>query len=459
MADPELDNMLLTFKDYIKFEEKFDPRKHFLSSEVNLNDILHEADITGDTKKNYLDAFKLLLKHVHHDGLFYYGNNPDACKYINYILYKEVEHNIKRSYDKDLTLLFQKFLHAYGKKYGRPNRCISNIYNIKHETYNTINALYNVYDKYKKCYLFNKDTVHRGCTLFDDFFASYDNYMRDTKSKSLKFNEILQNIEEHAKNSVPLYRLGCYNYKTEPRSPKLFKPDPVQNSETHKEVQISQTRLQSVDNIPQYETHVKTHTLQTQLPESVSSSQTEKENLQTDKENLQTDKENLQTDKGNSAHVNHSVNDSHQGTSLQQTIDPPKRADEERTQLFPKFQTPIIPSYFSERPLYSGQHGHGAEQVISKEVEVSSPSVMSTITSALKDVDPVPVVGVSGGMSALFLLFRYTPVGAFFRGGRGRVRRIPSGFHGPFSGEFPNFQDYEGGYIGYGPMSMNPLAE
>ncbi|SCA82058.1 VIR protein [Plasmodium vivax] len=81
----------------------------------------------------------------------------------------------------------------------------------------------------------------------------------------------------------------------------------------------------------------------------------------------------------------------------------------------------------------------------------------SAITEVLGSVDPVPVVGVSGGMGALFLLFRYTPVGTFFRGGRGRAHRIPRSFNGQFLGGFPGYDDYEVGHIGYGPM--NPLAE
>ncbi|VUZ99826.1 PIR protein, fragment [Plasmodium vivax] len=68
-------------------------------------------------------------------------------------------------------------------------------------------------------------------------------------------------------------------------------------------------------------------------------------------------------------------------------------------------------------------------------------------------VDPIPVVGVSGGMGALFLLFRYTPVGSFFGGRRGRFRQIPRSFNGPFPGDFANFQEYDGGFIGYGPMN------
>ncbi|KMZ94040.1 hypothetical protein PVMG_02266 [Plasmodium vivax Mauritania I] len=85
-------------------------------------------------------------------------------------------------------------------------------------------------------------------------------------------------------------------------------------------------------------------------------------------------------------------------------------------------------------------------------------SMKNAISGFMNEVEPAPILGVSGGMGALFLLFRYTPVGAFFRGGRGRVRRIPSGFHGQFPG-FPDYHEYDGGYIGYGPMNINPLAE
>ncbi|EDL42688.1 variable surface protein Vir6, putative [Plasmodium vivax] len=76
---------------------------------------------------------------------------------------------------------------------------------------------------------------------------------------------------------------------------------------------------------------------------------------------------------------------------------------------------------------------------------------MDTSEGSITVLDPnthaIPQVG----------LMRIIQVGAFFRGGRGRVRRIPSGFHGPFLGEFPGYEEYDGRYIGYGPM--NPLAE
>ncbi|SCA60587.1 hypothetical protein PVC01_000086300 [Plasmodium vivax] len=86
-------------------------------------------------------------------------------------------------------------------------------------------------------------------------------------------------------------------------------------------------------------------------------------------------------------------------------------------------------------------------------------NVQDTFLSFVKDVEPGPVLGVSGGMGALFLLFKYTPVGSFFGGRRGRIRQIPSSFRGFPPADFANFQEYDGGFIGYGPTSISSLAE
>ncbi|SCA60260.1 VIR protein [Plasmodium vivax] len=420
-VDSEVDDMALTFDEYDKLIEKFGKVKTFSSETVKLNDILQEAEITEDIKTKYLSAFKLLLKHIHDDGLFYRGNNQEACKYINYILYKEVQHEIKRSYDKDLIKIFHKFLEAYGKKRSMQNRCISNIYSIEDQTYNKINGLYEVYDKYKKCYLFKKDTVHYGCTLFDDFFASYDKYMRETQSKSLEFNKILENIEKHAKNAVLLYRLGCNNYRTDPRSPKLFKPDPVPKPETHNEVQMRQTRLQSEESTSHSGTHGRTNNAQSPLLKDISISETEQQNER--------------RDEGDSANDIHSETLDHRANFVHITND-----------------------IHRERSLYSRHHGHEEEQPFSNEVEMSPPSVMSTITGVFRSVEPAPILGVSGGMGALFLLFKYTPVGTFFGGRRRRNHLIHSGFPGAYPG-FAGFEEHYDANFGPGPINISYQAE
>ncbi|KMZ83451.1 hypothetical protein PVBG_06241 [Plasmodium vivax Brazil I] len=383
---------VLTFEKYIDFQEKFGNVQNFSSDSVNVNMILDKANITGNDKENYKKAFDILLNHIHRDGLFTHDENPEACKYINYILYEQVERKDHRSYNEELIKLFHKFLVAYGEIRSKQNRCVSKIYSIDDKTYNKINELYKVYDKYKLCYRFNKDRIKWGCDKFEDFFDSYDKYMLGIESNSLAFNNILQKIQQDAENALSLYRneKECIKYKKDLQSPRLFKAPP--KPEIPKQVQMRETRLQSVDNIPQYETHAKTHTLQTQLTEVIPISQTIQENQA--------------THEGNSANDDHGSNDIHRVFLQNETTYPLMREDEEKTQRLLRSQPPFRHLYSSGTSLYPRQHGHEEEKVISNEVEMSPPSVMSTITSALKDVDPAPVLGVSGGMGVLFILFK-----------------------------------------------------
>ncbi|KMZ77160.1 hypothetical protein PVIIG_05636 [Plasmodium vivax India VII] len=243
--------LVLTYDEYINLIDTFDRNKSYSSKEVNVDDILHIANITENERTDYLNAFKILFKHIHQDGLFYHGNNEDACKYINYILYKEVEvdNKIKRSYDDKPISLFHKFLGAYGEKHGNQNRCISRIRSIKPQTYNRINALYKVYDKYKVIGSYIQPNVRYGCEDFRTFFHSYNSYMRDNESKSSKFNEILENIQKQANHAFSLYEneSECNNIIIDLRSPRLFKDDHVEKPEIHDHLQMSETRLQSVD--------------------------------------------------------------------------------------------------------------------------------------------------------------------------------------------------------------------
>ncbi|SCA60251.1 hypothetical protein PVT01_000080600 [Plasmodium vivax] len=255
--------------------------------------------------------------------------------------------------------------------------------------------------------------------------------MLNNESKSQKFNKILQDIEKHANKSLSLYRneSKCNNISIDLRSPQLFKDDTVKEHEIHKEVQTGQIGLQSVDSTSHHATHRITNT------------------LQTEQDNEPTDEGDRANDVRSASIIHreddvHNEIDSHRDSSHTERINFHIRADEKQKQISPRFQGTVRPSYFSERSSSSEHYPYPTEPLLSNEVEVHTPSFMNTITSTLKNVDPVPVVGVSGGMGALFLLFRYTPVGTFFRG-RGYRQRIPTRFDGVYQGFLPGFPSLE----------------
>ncbi|KNA01747.1 hypothetical protein PVNG_05599 [Plasmodium vivax North Korean] len=320
MEENEVDKMVLTYDQYIYFKEKFDPEKTSLSQSKSLEEIFMKTDIPEGTKNDYSEAFDVLLKHIHNDGVFLGDHKSEACKYINYILYKKVEREIKRNYDKNLANHFKNFLVAYGKLHPeRNNRCISDIYNMKATTFNEINALYNVYDKHEPC--------------------------------------------------VP------------------YEPQ-INNEE-----QMGLTRLRSADGMSHHATYGISHTPQRTLLKDISVSEPERENPGIDEENSANDIYSATVDHGeNSVHIENHI---HPGSLHQETKDTHRRANEEKAPILSRFQGPFRNFYSTGRPYYSGQQEQVEEQAISNEVEMSPPSVMSSISSALKDVDPVPVVGVS----------------------------------------------------------------
>ncbi|CAI7721654.1 hypothetical protein PVPAM_110055700 [Plasmodium vivax] len=456
MEENEVDKMVLTYDQYIYFKEKFDPEKTSLSQSKSLEEIFMKTDIPEGTKNDYSEAFDVLLKHIHNDGVFLGDHKSEACKYINYILYKKVEREIKRNYDKNLANHFKNFLVAYGKLHPeRNNRCISDIYNMKATTFNEINALYNVYDKHEPCVPYGKNTIEYGCELFEKFFLVYDSYMFGTQYKSSKFNTILQNIEQYAKKALTLYKTKCNDYSKDLQSPRLFISPPVKEPQINNEEQMGLTRLRSADGMSHHATYGISHTPQRTLLKDISVSEPERENPGIDEENSANDIYSATVDHGeNSVHIENHI---HPGSLHQETKDTHRRANEEKAPILSRFQGPFRNFYSTGRPYYSGQQEQVEEQAISNEVEMSPPSVMSSISSALKDVDPVPVVGVSGGMGVLFLLSKYTPVGTFFRG-RGYRQRIPTRFDGVYPGFYPGFEGFEEGHfpnnhinIAYGP--------
>ncbi|CAI7721766.1 PIR protein [Plasmodium vivax] len=391
MQETEVDKLVISF-----FVQRiFGKIVPYLSETVPLDKIFREANITEITQKQYSDAFNVLLHHINNDGVFLYGNDLEACKYINYILYKEIEYTIKQSYDDTLNSFFKQILEAYSRMHGGNNRCTSNIYNMHSDTYHKINVLYQLYDKNVKCSSYVNNTLEYGCDDFVDFLNLYDDI-------------------------------------------------PVKKPKIHDQEQMRQTVLQSVHSVPRYTTNEISYIEPTQLPE--------------DKPISQTIQENQVTHEGNSAYDDHGSNDILPVILQKETTYPPKREDEGRIQRLLRSEPPFRHLYSSGTSSYPRQHGHEQEKDFSNEVETSPQSVMSTITGVFQSVEPAPILGVSGKMGALFLLFKYTPVGTFFGGRRRRNHLIPSGFPGAYPG-FPGYEEHYDGNFGPGPINISYQAE
>ncbi|SCA59994.1 hypothetical protein PVT01_000061400 [Plasmodium vivax] len=347
MLKTATDNDLLTYEKYYKLKDKFN-NKYTENDRIKPNELLDHADFNTSSRSKFRPFLDKLLNHIRNHGVFL-DNEPDACRYISYILSKDVQ--TKGFYIEKIKppTLSEN---AKPKVLGQPEQ--------------------------------------------------QKNHGHYEVSKSKSISSLADPQIPHA--NPDMSHVVSQTTHTHPQEP-------------HAKPGISHVVFQTFRAHPE-----------TAHEESQSSQETLAHNAQ---------------------HAVQQKEQVHQHGSI-----PITELQVDVSQVYAPHYRSLETSGTSSN---SEQYTYSSISPLANDMGGASSSVISTITSALKDVDPVPVVGVSGGMGALFLLFRYTPVGAFFRGGRGRAHRIPRSFNGPFLGEFQGYQDYYGGNIGYGPM--NPLAE
>ncbi|CAI7723978.1 hypothetical protein, conserved [Plasmodium vivax] len=406
--------------------------------------------LSPNLKKNdeIISNFFRLLKN---DDAFYHGIIPNYCKYINILLnekFKEKFYHINGP-KFDIFKTFVKELNEV--RFGKNKKtCEDYINYIDTERSNKIKLLHGLYDAYKEIKTPNVEDIGKTCNnilfLSKNYTESIDKYYDDNN---------LYNKLDSIKNLI-LEKIG--NLKSDcVKSIYFKKPTKVV------ELEAEQARKEADE-----------AARKAQEEEAARQAQAEKERERLD---LLQSKGLLSRSSGNELQeMLHGNGEFHSnsyqsgtrelGTSGIQNpahrIGYPERSELSGVLLLEKDHTregELIYTNGDTGPQEEGVYEQPGTDRTRSGMFGGSSGIPGYITEVFGSVDPVPVVGVSGGMGALFLLFRYTPLGTFFRGGRGRAHRIPRSFNGQFLGAFPDVNEYNGGYIGYGPMDIPYGAE
>ncbi|CAI7718308.1 hypothetical protein PVPAM_040005400 [Plasmodium vivax] len=449
------DNHLLTYEYYYKFKDKF-KQTEFENDDLNPDYLLDDEKFNKSNRHLFRPVLKELLRHIRNHGVFYY-HEPEACSYISYILSKDAQ-KIEHEYKEKTFDMFQEFVNTYNAipKYKSTN-CSTSLVYVNPEMYKKMNKLYLLYEEYKKHLKDNKPGEEESCPYVSLFLSQYNEFISKNQPTHRRYKYILENFEKQIKDSVYLYKLYACKQKQFHVENIVF-TDLSENKKPKPSVPIEQQQhhAQSEESL---EKSPPLHAVSHRAHEP---HQTAHQSHQAAHQSHQAAHVYPQTHQGGNHSFQETLALSEQPVEQKEVRGVLRREMPEtelKKDLSPEYPPPYGSLESSGESSYSEPNPYLPVLPSSNEVGDTSSSVMSTITSALRDVEPGPVLGVSGGMGVLFLLFKYTPVGSFFGGRRGRFRQIPSSFRGFPPGEFPNFQEYEGGYIGYGPMNINPLAE
>ncbi|CAI7721692.1 PIR protein [Plasmodium vivax] len=420
-------NTYLHYKCYDYLKPKFDV--------IDLGYYAREylAEARKIIKERYINIepydifFNNITSYLKYDDLSYHAGVRIPCRYINYLLYEKVRERNMHLSNPDYRIL-KDFVKEFHKCKGSRDGdiCSSEINLLDYDEHRKMKLLYNLYDDYKSIVdpPKNKPEKYNPCDILSKIISSYN----DTINNNQEPDDDLINKLIELKKLIDINVL-----------PK--------NKACKKE--ITHFNLSEKEKLD--------------IEEAKRIKREEEERLEQAKlEQAKLEQAKLEQAKLGQAQLGRVELSGHFQTR------PVRHESNEQGQ---EYQTPNIPdtllSYNKESGLAEsyndlqtfGESGHSGIKMEQAQDPGLLGQMQNAFTTIVQNVDPAPVLGVSGGMGVLFLLFKYTPVGSFFGGRRGRIRQIPSSFRGFPPGDFANFQEYDGGLIGYSPMSISSLAE
>ncbi|CAI7723939.1 PIR protein [Plasmodium vivax] len=457
MSSVQEDLWYIDYNDYMDVIDKHKNAIGYPYEEEYLDNIMPDLRTQIPNLNKDEDIIKKYFRLLRNDRIFYAGQKNNYCKYINFWLNKEYR---DKDYHKKIPKFdfFKTFISKLNYEIHKNNTttCENYINHLDTERISKIDFLHLLYDAYNKINNLSKFKLNDTCSdiaLLDKNYNTsiYDYYVSD---KNL-FNKI-----ERIKGLI----LGIKEKYKSPCTNSLYFSTPQKLIDLQ-EKEALEARLE-------------------ELRKQKEEAERRESEEQLSKGNAEMEQQQAQLLRSNVASLHLHQGHTLQGTPLEGEFQSTGDSEDLRTSAVSELREHAHMSQFLERSksprdsLFLQEHTPegrirykieeneplGEESYAQNDVSRTNGTSFGAsgfpgyITEVLGSVEPGPVLGVSGGMGVLFLLFKYTPVGSFFGGRRGRFRQIPRSFGG-FQPDFTNFQDYDGGYIRYGPMSISSLAE
>ncbi|SCA59741.1 VIR protein [Plasmodium vivax] len=452
VAYSNYDEILKQYKKYEKLGEEKD----------DFNKIIENMSTEGTNLNLHDNIFIKLHKILRNSHVFFEGKIIDNyCIYVNYLLNKEVKNSFPLVNASNFHIFHTFAKNFNDNKYGSSsdNACLKYIKYLNDDVYDRMKILIYLYDRYNELKSFTGPKDHVFCNLFTFFGKNYKNAVDQHKVDDnffKKLEELKRSIERNEWASYDTCPAINYIKLPEPNPPK-----PVEVSEESVQPKALSSDISSSQNLPNSHAELGLHG--TPGPQELSEPQ---DNAQRDHilGSSFTAGSRVNSDSGREYISQYSSEKrGERGLQINSVQSPSlkvpeltRQAQNKETYIswgtdeFDRYKT-MDTSEGSITVLDPKNHAVPQEGLMGK--------IQGTFSSIAEHVEPAPILGVSGGMGVLFLLFKYTPVGSFFGGRRGRFRQIPSSFRGFPPGEFPIFQENDVGYIGYGAMNTPSLAE
>ncbi|GAB69870.1 CYIR protein, partial [Plasmodium cynomolgi strain B] len=403
-----------SFKGYLNYECYKDLNYQFgdklkdrgYMSSTFISDIGKEYE-NGKLKiyNDLSEIFTKLKAYLSNDHVFGWGkyNDEGTCTYMSYLLCGQIRDKLYGTCDKGRFDILKEFVDKYNNSTSS-YACRNYFKHLGDNEFRKMNALYDFYDKYIKLSAENLHGNTKYCSDMLNLVYLYNNSLfKQFLHDSSEFNDVLKHIYALMENITETGRICCTNEKFPIRNPGLFISSVVQEQPpTH--TSSERDREPSHEGIlddPRNPIHSEgTSALRMSLGEEIIADP-----------------------------VNSRVSEVSQ--SSVEAINFVSEEPFDRNQLPQNLEHLGKYESFGQPP-YVSRGSHGSESYYGKGGRVETKNrlspenprvvtkplgtginnsgfmtnVQNGISEFIKDVDPVPVMGVSGGMGALYLLLR-----------------------------------------------------
>ncbi|KMZ89807.1 hypothetical protein PVMG_06266 [Plasmodium vivax Mauritania I] len=407
MVDSKSYDAYLNYHDYDKYNFYFNAPWIKSFDEAGYQESLNLLKVDKNIKDTHSEAFKLLFKYINNGSVFYEMDIPKACKYISYALRKKVDKEKRQEYDNKIFDTFKNFVIKCKETQSiRSLRCENSMILLDPYIFENMHVLYTLYEKYAvfapTTDKYRKPNIN--CPDLKQFSRFYNDFIKEQNPTNKSLYDVLKYFEERVTKTMKDYKDVCTDYDLTilPLKSNYFQEEVKSNTRASEKQQTNQ--------LPTTESRSPINQ-QTVFSDSSSQISHVKSALHKPPENVE--------DLG-AVRLEESERERESKRSLESpVVEVAQRAEDARGNENVYTAGSSLPT--RRLSVYSGditipetltQTKFLDNSLVTEQTE--SPrehngfftNVQSTISGFIKDVEPGPVLGVSGGMGALFLLFK-----------------------------------------------------
>ncbi|CAG9474507.1 unnamed protein product [Plasmodium vivax] len=393
---------------YIRLRNYFEPLGSLERDNGILKQYIESLQNNKGFVNKYYELFKLLSNRFGGDGLFMTPGPYVCCPYLNYWLNYKITYDYNELRGNNLQV-FKEFADFYAKKrsetYYKDNSCSEYIKPLYDNNYNKMEILYKMYDLYnlntRYDAKFHKDTICINYGLINNHYNNLKEIYTSDDYLKAKLADFI-NIINNSKNSV---KAVC-KYEILP---------PVSRHEDSKQAPDSPN--ESDLHPPKESPGPVTQTLSDDHSEVLAEARIEEPHA--------VDLHNVRTDQFEPRAAQSQVVESQKAELLDAALREGSENIRSGTRSLPglsgfRYQNEDMLGESIEHP--DGEMGKSSYGLRNTESGYSNTgdqlstsvgdtkgffsNVQDTFFSIVKDVEPGPVLGVSGGMGVLFILFK-----------------------------------------------------